>query len=82
MFQEVITYLIIGAAIAVAVMKLIKQFGGKKKDMTSTSSNSDKTHNCAECAAECQLRDLPRAVIEKNSEDCIPIQKKSKLFQP
>ncbi len=38
-------------------------------------------HNCGECSAECQLRDLPRVVIEQNSDKCIQIEKKSKLLQ-
>lgn len=86
MLQEIITYMIIGAAVTLAVLKFIKRFGGKKqKKMKSTSTSSttsaSASHNCSDCSAECLLRDLPKVVIEKNKEACVQIEKKSKLLQ-
>ncbi|WP_340115075.1 hypothetical protein [Maribellus mangrovi] len=83
MLQEIITYMIIGAAVAVTLMKFAKRFGRKKiaKKSESGEQKINHVHNCGECSAECQLRDLPRVVIEQNSEECIQIEKKSKLLQ-
>lgn len=83
MVQEIITYMIIGAAVAVAIMKFAKRFGPKKtaKKVETGGQKVSHVHNCGECSAECQLRDLPRIVIEQNSEECIQIEKKSKLLQ-
>jgi predicted transglutaminase-like cysteine proteinase len=83
MLQEIITYMIIGAAVAVTIMKFAKRFGRKKaaKKAGSESQPVSHAHNCGECSAECQLRDLPRVVIEQNSDECIQIEKKSKLLQ-
>ena len=74
--------MIIGAAVALTVQKFVKRFGGKKKKKSGTSSNtSADVHNCTECSAECQLRNLPKMIIEKNSEACIQTKKESKLLQ-
>lgn len=84
MIQEIITYMIIGAAVTVAVMKFAKRFGRKKpvaKKVVSGKTISH-AHNCADCSAECQLRDLPRMVIEKNGAECTKVEQKSKLLQP
>ncbi len=82
MLQEIITYMIIGSAVTLAVLKFIKRFRRKKPASSSEKSvNAGHVHNCGECSAECQLRDLPRAVIAKNIEECIQVEKKSKLLQ-
>jgi len=84
MIQEVITYMIIGSAVTLAALKVWKRFAPKKKQKRQTSQpNASGTHehNCAACSAECQLRDLPKYVIEKNLDECIQVEKKSQLLQ-
>lgn len=78
-----ITYLIIASATTVVVLKAWKQFAPKKKKAKQNISKSVLSgHNCNECSAECQLRDLPKYVIEKNLDECVQVEKKSKQFQP
>lgn len=82
MIQEVITYMIIGSAVTLAILKFIKRF--RKKKPTSDKQNNSgiiHSHDCSACSAECQLRDLPRMVIEKNIDECVQVEKKSKLLQ-
>jgi len=82
MIQEIITYMIIGAAVSVAVMKFAKRFSRKKTAKKAVSGKTiSHAHNCSECSAECQLRDLPRMVIEKNGAECTKVEQKSKLLQ-
>ena len=72
MIQEIITYLIIGAALAVVSFKAWKKFAPKKKvQKTPASAQSSvlQGHNCSDCSAECQLRDLPKYIIEKNLDE-------------
>ena len=83
MIQEIITYMIIGAAVGVAVMKFVQRFARKKPAKKAVSGKTiSHAHNCTECSAECQLRDLPRMVIEKNGAECTKVEQKSKLLQP
>jgi len=82
MLQEIITYMIIGSAVTLAVLKIVKRFSIKKPGKKASKSGSAvHVHNCGECSAECQLRDLPRLVIEKNLDECIQVEKKSKVLQ-
>ncbi|WP_167614999.1 hypothetical protein [Maribellus sediminis] len=83
MIQEIITYMIIGAAVTVTVMKFAKRFRRKKPAKKAVSGKAvSHAHNCSDCSAECQLRDLPRMVIEKNGAECTKVEQKSKLLQP
>lgn len=83
MLQEIITYMIIGSAVTLTVLKIVKRFSRKKpvKKATSQENTGGHVHNCSACSAECQLRDLPRVVIEKNIDECVQVEKKSKMFQ-
>ena len=83
MLQEIITYMIIGSAATLAILKITKRLAPKKtRSVKKTGAPLAKhEHNCAECAADCQLRDLPKYVIQKNIEQCVPIEQKSKLLQ-
>jgi uncharacterized membrane protein YraQ (UPF0718 family) len=81
MIQEIITYMIIGAAVALAISKMINKTGirknrGKKTDYKSVSINVQ--HNCSDCSAECMLRDSAKPVIEKNKELCKEIELRQK----
>jgi large-conductance mechanosensitive channel len=78
MLQEVITYMIIGSAITLAILKTIKRFRKKKPKKTNFNKDNIRLdHNCSECAADCVLRDLPKKVIETRSEVCQKVEIKS-----
>lgn len=65
MLQEVITYMIIGGAVTLAIIKTVNRFNKKKTesiDYKQTKIASE--HNCSECAAECMLRNAPKKIIE------------------
>ena len=84
MLQEIITYMIIGSAVTLAVLKMSKRLLPKKKRPTAKKTIDPakmQVHNCAECSAECQLRDLPKFVIQKNIDECVQVEKKSKTLQ-
>jgi len=82
MLQEIITYMIIGSAVTIAFLKFAKRFARKKPIKNDASMQvTNHAHNCSDCSAECQLRDLPRVIIEKRNEECIKVEKKSKLLQ-
>ncbi|MCG6189904.1 hypothetical protein [Maribellus maritimus] len=82
MVQELITYMIIGAAIAVAAMKTIKKFGKKRaKEKHAKNCNTSKAaHNCSDCSAECMLRNAVNPLPERKNEKnlCQKIEIKSK----
>ncbi len=72
MIQEVITYMIIGSAVTVAVMKMYKKFSKKKIKKTVDFKNQTFTvqHNCSDCSAECMLRDaIQKNPVAKNQTD-------------
>lgn len=74
--------MIIGSAVTLVVLKAMKRFAPKKKKAkTSSSSSAPAGHNCAACSADCQLRDLPKYIIEKNLDECVQVEKKSKMLQ-
>lgn len=71
MYQEIITYLIIGSAVTLAVIKIVKRFRKKKpKKVDFQNAKITTEHNCTECAAECVLRDMPKRVIETKLDEC------------
>ncbi len=84
MLQEIITYLIVVLAATLAILKIsMKLMPRKKVSKSDLKIDSAKlqTHNCAECSAECQLRDLPKIIIEKNIDECVQVVKRSKALQ-
>lgn len=77
MLQEVITYMIIGSAVTIAVMKIIKRFRKKKPQKVNLKKETfTMQHNCSDCSAECVLRDLPKQIIETSSEVCKKVENK------
>jgi hypothetical protein len=54
--QEIITYMVLGSAVAVVVLKTLKQFGRKNKADNKTEP-FETNHKCSECSAECMLFD-------------------------
>jgi hypothetical protein len=74
--------MIIGAAIALAVSKFIKKFGGRKIPEKKIDYKKDSftiQHNCTDCSAECMLRNASRPVIKENIELCHKIESQRKL---
>ena len=68
MLQEIITYMIIGSAVTLAILKITKKLGGtKKKHKINLKTDSfSKQQGCASCSADCILRDAAPPVIQKN----------------
>ncbi len=82
MIQEVLTYMIIGAAIALAVLKVMQKFKPKKRPERKINYQEEKFsyhHDCSDCSAECMLRDASKSVIKENAELCNRIEAQSKL---
>lgn len=72
MVQELITFLIVAVAVAIAARKIYKRFSKKKpKPADFKNVALADSHNCSDCAsADCALRDLPRNIIDKSAEVC------------
>ena len=79
--QDIVTYMIVGAAVAIVLLKLAKQFLPKKQKKINYGDTkiADQQHNCSDCSAECLLRDLPIQLTEKNTVVCKKVEEKSKL---
>ena len=61
MIQEIITYLIITAAILLALLKLKERFVKKKVKENCTEPTTLNTSGCGGCGAECLVRQTPFA---------------------
>jgi hypothetical protein len=82
MVQEIITFMIIGAAVALAISEIIKKTVKRKNPGKKVDFNNEfipLEHNCPDCSAECMLRDAAKPVIEKNKELCKKIESSQKL---
>jgi len=81
MVQEIITYMIIGAAVALAILKAVNKTRAKKSHEKKVDVQNDSVmlqHNCSDCSAECMLRNTANPVIDKNQELCKKIEMKQK----
>ena len=77
MVQEIITYIIIGAAVALAILKTVKKLKGKNPHSKKTNFQKDSfsmQHNCSDCSAECMLRNEVKSIKEKNKDLCAKIE--------
>lgn len=77
MIQEIITYMLIGSAVTIAILKIVKKLGGKKKVQKidfKKESFSMQQHDCSSCAAECMLRDAAAPIIQENKDLCKKIE--------
>ena len=77
MIQEIIAYLIIGAAIALAVSKMVRKLNPKKKIVSKMDFKKETfsmQHNCSDCSAECMLRNAVKPLDEKNNNLCKSIE--------
>lgn len=72
MLQEILTYMIIGSAVTLAVIKIYNQIRVKRKPQKSNSQNNKTTiqHNCSGCTADCMLRDMPTQNTAITNEVC------------
>lgn len=77
--QEIITYILIGSAVTIAILKIKKKLGGKKKTQKVDYKNKSfiMEHNCSDCSADCMLRDAVPTVIQNNKDLCEKIEIKS-----
>ena len=82
MIQEIITFMIIGAAIALAIVKSIGKIKGKKRSQKKPDLQKQTftmQHNCSDCSAECMQRNTTKLTIDKNKELCHEIEIRQKL---
>lgn len=74
--------MIIGAAIALAISKIIRKIKGRKtpqKKVDFQKETFTMEHNCSDCSAECMLRNASKLIVEKNKELCREIEIRQKL---
>ena len=63
MVQEIITYIIIAAAVLTALLKLKQRFLKKKEKEKCAEPTTLKSSGCGGCGADCPVRQAPfRAV--------------------
>ncbi len=77
MVQEIITYIIVGAAFTWAISKIIKRFRPKKNRIKNTDFKKESfsmEHNCSDCSAECMLRNSAGPLIKNNKDLCKKIE--------
>ena len=77
MIQEIITYIIVGAAFAWTISETIKRFKPKKTQVKNTDFKKESfsmEHNCSDCSAECMLRNSARPLIKNNKDLCKKIE--------
>lgn len=82
MIQEIITYIIVAAAVVFAFLKVFKKPGKKRNPSVSKNLQKEKftmQHNCDDCSAECMLRNASKPMLEKNKDLCREIELKQKL---
>ena len=82
MIQEIITFLIVGAAVVYALSGIIKKPFRKKKPGTKTDLKKESftmQHNCAGCSADCMLRNSVKPLKGASADLCKQIEIKQKL---
>jgi hypothetical protein len=82
MIQAIITYMIIGAAVALAISRALNKFRRKKVPENKINYQKESftvQHNCSDCSAECMLRNASHPMIKENVELCIKIENRGKL---
>lgn len=83
MIQEIITFLIVTAAVIYALSGVIKKPLWKKKSGQKTDFRKETftmhQHNCSGCSAECMLRDSVKPLIGSDADLCRRTEIKQKL---
>jgi len=59
MIQEILTYLIIAAAVLLALLKLKERFVKKKVEEKCSEPTTLKSSGCGGCGADCPVRQAP-----------------------
>ncbi len=79
MIQEIITYMILGSAITLAIIKVKNRFWRKNSKSKTNSNNgiSPVLPNCSSCSAECVMRNSFAQTAQYNKDLCDKIQTKS-----
>ncbi|MCF6358201.1 MAG: hypothetical protein L3J54_10385 [Draconibacterium sp.] len=78
MIQDIITYMILGSAITLAVIKVRNKFWRKRKKKAELNSNNKSSQsNCSACVAECVMRDVSTQSNQYNKDLCNEIEAKS-----
>lgn len=82
MLQELFTYIIIGSAVTLAILKIVKKFDRKKKKqkINFKKKSFSMQHDCSDCSDECMLRDTIAPVIQNNQDLCKKVELKSNKF--
>lgn len=74
MIQEIVVYMIVGAAFGIGLYKmadkLIKKFRSPKKLNFKKDTITLRQHNCTDCSAECMLRETVKPGVIQNDELC------------
>lgn len=74
--------MIIGAAVALAISKVVKKFRAKRKPEKKVDFKKDTIslhHDCSDCSAECMLRDTVKPRIMENADLCKKTEKQVDL---
>ena len=71
--------MIIGSAVTLAVLKISKKFGKRKKEnkINFKKESFSQRNECSTCSAECMLRNAAPPVIQKNIDLCNKVEMKS-----
>jgi hypothetical protein len=78
MIQEIITFMILGSAITLVVIKAKNRFWRKKRRNFKRRINQHSAPgNCSTCSAECMLRGSSPQTIQHNKDLCKEIEIKS-----
>ncbi|MCF6333378.1 MAG: hypothetical protein L3J11_08850 [Draconibacterium sp.] len=79
MLQDIITYMIIGSAVTLAILKIAKKLGKKKRNqkINAKKNSFSMQHDCSSCSAECMLRDAAEPIIQNNIDLCKKVDIKS-----
>jgi len=71
MIQEIITYMILGAAITLATIKVKNRFWHRKSKISNQNNEkSSSLPNCSNCSAECVMRDISPQSNQYNKDLC------------
>jgi len=78
MLQEIITYIIIGSAVTLAILKIAKRQSIKKNRRINFKKDTfSRQHECSSCSAECMLRDAVPPITQRNIDLCNKVEIKS-----
>jgi hypothetical protein len=82
MIQEIITFLIVGAAVVYALSGFMKRPHRKQKSGQKTDFKNETftmQHNCSGCSAECMMRNTVKPLEGSNADLCKSIEIRQKL---